>query len=71
VRDNALVVSMEFVRCVIMADRIMLPLDNESTEQLDRFLQVGFALVGGSGRWAAAAPLGSAAPCQGGGQGWA
>jgi hypothetical protein len=41
VRDNALVFSMEGARCIIMADKVMVPLEGEVSEQLERFLQVG------------------------------
>jgi hypothetical protein len=51
VRDNALVFSMEGARCVIMADKVMVPLEGEVTEQLDRFLQVSEGGSGGELVW--------------------
>lgn len=37
VRDNALVFSMEYVRLIIMADKVLMPLDFEKSAAIERF----------------------------------
>lgn len=39
VRDNALVVSAEYVRIIITCDKVIFPLDFEKTEQSERFMK--------------------------------
>lgn len=45
VRENAMVVSIEYVRLIISADKLLIPLDFERTDQTERFIKSLEAVV--------------------------
>lgn len=45
VRDNALVVSAEYVRIIITCDKVIFPLDFEKTEQSERFMKTVESII--------------------------